>query len=68
MQVEIENRLRKEIISGYQKYLRKLGLNSKTSNPTVNLTDDNITFNIKASAAEKAELKRKVMEHPELYH
>jgi hypothetical protein len=68
LQVEIENKLRKEIISGYKKYHKKLGLNSGESLDEITITDDNITFDMPVCEQEKDELKKKIEKNPELYY
>jgi len=60
-------RLRKEIIKGYKKYHKKLGLKAGEALDDVVITDENIEFNMQICEKEKNELKDKICKKPELY-
>jgi hypothetical protein len=67
MKVDIENRLRREILSGYEKYHKKLGIKAGAENNFFMLSDDQLSFNITVSQEEKNKLSEQIKQHPDLY-
>ncbi|MEG2529638.1 MAG: hypothetical protein RSB02_06140 [Anaerovoracaceae bacterium] len=67
MKVEVENKLRKEIISGYSKYHKKLGIQTGGDSDFFTLSEDQINFNISVSEEEKRKLKTDIESNPTKY-
>lgn len=67
MKVDVENKLRKEIISGYNKYHKKLGVAAGGDSDFFTLSEDQIDFNISVSEEEKQELKKDIESNPTKY-
>lgn len=67
MKVDIENKLRKEIVSGYKKYHNKLGVKAGGDMDFFTLSEDQIIFNISVSDEEKQQLKEKIEKNPDKY-
>lgn len=67
MKVNVENKLRKEIISDYKKYHKKLGVAAVTDNDFFTLTEDQINFHIDVSEVEKQKLKEDFESNPSKY-
>jgi len=67
IQEDIENRLRQEIFTGYQKYHKKLGLSNGSNGELYRVSEDQIVFDFKASEAAINELREEIVQHPELY-
>lgn len=67
MKVEVENKLRKEIISGYSKYHKKLGIQTGGDSDFFTLSEDQINFNISITEEEKQKLKNDIENNPAKY-
>ena len=67
MKVEVENKLRKEIISGYSKYHKKLGIQTGGDSDFFTLSEDQIDFKISVSEEQKQKLKKDIESNPTKY-
>lgn len=67
MKVDVENKLRKEIISGYKKYHKKLGVNAGADNDFFSLSDDQINFEISVPKEKIQKLKEDIEKNPGKY-
>lgn len=67
MKVNIENKLREEILRGYKKFHKKLGVKSDINKKFYNLTNSNIEILIDVSEEEKAKLRKEIENNPDLY-
>lgn len=67
MKVDVENKLRKEIISGYKKYHKKLGVNAGADNDFFSLSDDQINFEISVPKEKIQKLKEDIEKNPDKY-
>jgi hypothetical protein len=56
MEINVENKLRREIISGYKKYHEKLGIKAGAQNDFFKLNEDQLLFTIDVSQKEKDDL------------
>lgn len=64
---DIERRLRREVVTGYKAYHKRLGLNSNRQVDCYTLSEDQVEFDFKVSDEEIKNLREKIKQHPEIY-
>lgn len=67
LKVQIENEIRREIITGYDFYQKKLGLNRKKNTAIFQIVDGEIQFNFSISQESIDQFKKDYESHPERY-
>ncbi len=67
LKVEIENSLRKEVITGYKKYHRSLGLKKVSQSRLWKLTEDNIIYTYTVDEKQKKILRNNIKNNPDKY-
>lgn len=67
MKVNVENKLRREIISGYKRYHDRLGIKGGAHNDFFTLSEDQLLFTITVPQEEKDALLKDMTLHPEKF-